>query len=129
MRLLLDTHTAIWALTAIERLGDRVQYLIGDPSNQVCVSATSILEIALKHTTGKVADLPFSAGDAVRHFRAAGYILLDVTPDTAAAVETLPLIHRDPFDRLIVAQALTTPLRLVTHDRTVARYSDTIITF
>ncbi len=55
--------------------------------------------------------------------------MLDVTAVHAAAVETLPLIHGDPFDRLLVAQALTEPLRLLTHDKALARYSDTVICF
>jgi PIN domain nuclease of toxin-antitoxin system len=71
--------------------------------------------------------MPLSAAEAVGYFRAAGYVLLDISADHAAAVETLPLIHADPFDRLIVAQALTEPLRLITHDDTVARYSDSIM--
>ena len=71
--------------------------------------------------------MPLSAAEAAGYFRAAGYVLLDISADHAAAVETLPLIHADPFDRLIVAQALTEPLRLITHDDTVARYSDSIM--
>lgn len=65
--------------------------------------------------------------EALAYFTEAGYTLLAITPEHAAAVEGLPAIHADPFDRLLVAQALTEPLRLLTHDANVARYSDTII--
>lgn len=71
--------------------------------------------------------MPISAAEALRYFSAAGYVLLNITPEHAAAVETLPPLHADPFDRLLVAQALTEPLRLLTHDSAVAHYSDSIM--
>lgn len=72
--------------------------------------------------------MPVSGSEALGYFERSGYELLDVTPAHAAAVEALPPIHSDPFDRMLVAQALSEPLRLVTRDRVVVRYSDTIIT-
>lgn len=71
--------------------------------------------------------MPVSSRDAVRYFTASGYRLLAIEPEHVVAVETLPAHHQDPFDRLLVAQALVEPMRLVTHDRFVALYSDTII--
>ena len=62
-------------------------------------------------------------------FRGAGYELLPVSPEHGAAVETLPLHHGDPFDRLLVAQAMTEPLRLISHDPMIARYGEIVITF
>lgn len=70
-----------------------------------------------------------SAKGAETHFHAAGFSLLDVRAEHAIAVEALPLLHRDPFYRLLVAQPLTEPAPLVTHDATLARYSDTVIHF
>ena len=63
----------------------------------------------------------------MRYFHESGYRFLSVEPAHAAAVEDLPAYHSDPFDRILVAQALVEPMRLMTHDQTVARYSDTII--
>lgn len=71
--------------------------------------------------------MPGSGADALRYFQESGYRLLAVDAEHAVAVETLPAHHHDPFDRILVAQALTESLRLMTHDATVARYSDTII--
>jgi PIN domain nuclease of toxin-antitoxin system len=129
MRLLLDTHVAIWALVAPERLAKAAQALIADPENEVFVSAASIWEIAVKHRLGKLSAPPFSGTDAIGYFRAAGYRLLAVNAEHAAATESLPPHHADPFDRLLVAQAQGEPLRLVTHDTKLAAYGELILTF
>jgi PIN domain nuclease of toxin-antitoxin system len=71
--------------------------------------------------------MPISAHDALGYFRAAGYALVDIVPAHAVAAEALPMLHADPFDRILIAQALTVPLRLLTHDARVARYSDTVV--
>lgn len=126
MKLLLDTHVALWAIADDPRLDATARKLILDPANEVTVSAATVWEIAIKHSLNK-GDMPLSGADALGYFRDAGYRLLPITPQHAVAVEDLPPINRDPFDRLIVAQALLEPLRLLTHDGTLARYSDTII--
>lgn len=129
MNLLLDTHIALWAVSGHKRLPARARDLISDPDNKITVSAASVWEIAIKHALKRsgVAAIPVSAGEAVKHFGVAGYDLLPVSPAHALAVEDLPPYHSDPFDRMLVAQALVEPLRLLTHDPVVARYSDTII--
>ena len=126
MRLLLDTHIALWALTDDARLSARARALIEDPANQVAVSAASVWEIAIKHGLGR-GDMPVSGGEALNWFRQAGYDLLPVTPDHAAAVEALPDHHRDPFDRLLIAQATSEPMRLITRDPLVALYGGAVI--
>ena len=126
MRLLLDTHIALWALTDDARLSARARALIEDPANQVAVSAASVWEIAIKHSLGR-GDMPVSGGAALNWFRQAGYDLLPVTPDHAAAVEALPDHHRDPFDRLLIAQATSEPMRLITRDPLVALYGGAVI--
>jgi len=126
MRLLLDTHIAIWALTDDRRLSGEARIRIGDSDNRIFVSAATIWEIAIKHALGRFG-VPFSGSDALRYFSEAGYESLDILPAHAAATETLPPLHADPFDRLLIAQALTEPLRLVTHDKTLAPYSNTIL--
>ena len=128
MKYLLDTHVAIWALTDRARLKPQVLDIIADTDNAIFVSVVAIWEIAIKTPLNRERGRPpFSAAESIGYFHEAGFTLLDITPAHAAAVETLPPIHADPFDRLLVAQALTEPMRLVTADALVARYSDTII--
>ena len=129
MKLLLDTHVAIWAVSDIQKLTREIRALISDTGNDIHVSAASVLEIAIKYAGGRGNAPPFSSAVAVGYFRQSGYLLLHVSVEHALAVEQLPVLHGDPFDRLLVAQALTEPLRLVTHDSKLAAYSDTIITF
>lgn len=126
MNLLLDTHVALWAITDSPRLSPRARELILAPRGVVWISAATVWEIAIKHSLG-CGDMPVSGTDAVGYFRGAGYQFLAIEPEHAAAVETLPPHHQDPFDRLLVAQALTEPMRLLTHDAMLARYSDTIV--
>jgi len=127
MRLLLDTQIAIWSIAGSERLRRHVRQLLSETSTDVLVSSVSIWEIAIKHALGKASAPPFSGGEAIDHCHTMGYDLLPITPEHAAAVGTLPLHHGDPFDRLLVAQALTEPLRLVTADKRLTAYSDTVM--
>lgn len=126
MRLLLDTHVALWAITDDRRLPNSARTLIASARNAIHVSAVSVWEIAIKHARYP-RDMPVSGVEALRWFRESGYLTLDVTADHAAQVESLPDLHADPFDRLLVAQAIAEPLRLVTRDAAIARYSDTVI--
>ena len=129
MRLLLDTHVAIWALVSPEAMPPAIQALIADPANAIHVSAASVWEIAIKHSMARRGAPPFSGTEAIAYFGQAGYALLAVSAEHAAGVEALPLLHADPFDRLLIAQALAEPLRLVTHDPMVASYGGSIIHF
>jgi PIN domain nuclease of toxin-antitoxin system len=126
VRILLDTHIALWAITDSPRMPRRARELVVDPANDIVVSAASVWEIAIKYSLGR-GSMPVSGNDALSYFREAGYRLAPVSAEQAAFVETLPPIHADPFDRILVAQALCEPLRLLTHDETVARYSDSVI--
>ena len=123
---MLDTHVALWAITDDSRLSDSARLLIDTPANEVLVSAVSVWEIAIKHALGR-GDMPVSAARALVFFKNAGFSLLGVSAAHAAAVEGLPAIHADPFDRLLVAQAFHEPLRLLTHDATVVKYGGSII--
>lgn len=126
MNLLLDTHVALWAITDSPKLPKKAHEMIESPKSSVWISAATIWEIAIKHSLGR-GDMPVSSQDALRYFRESGYRFLPVEPEHAAAVEDLSTHHADPFDRILVAQAITEPMRLITHDPMVARYSDTII--
>jgi PIN domain nuclease of toxin-antitoxin system len=122
---LLDTHVALWAVTGSERLSQRTTDLILQ-ADEVYVSAASLWEIAIKHALGR-GQMPVSAEQALQAFEDSGYRLLPVHADHAVRVESLPLLHADPFDRLLVAQALQEPLTLLTSDRAVAAYSEAVL--
>lgn len=126
MNLLLDTHVALWAITDSPKLSRKARDLIQAPRTTVWISAANVWEIAVKHALGR-GDMPVSGQDAVRYFRESGYRFLPIDVDHALAVESLPAHHQDPFDRILIAQALVEPMRLMTHDPLVARYNDTII--
>ena len=126
MNLLLDTHVALWAITDSPKLSLKARELIQSPKATVWISVASVWEIAIKHAIGR-GDMPVSSQDAVRYFRESGYRFLAIEPEHAVAVEDLAAHHQDPFDRLLVAQALVEPMRLITRDPLVALYSDTII--
>ncbi|MHB8742733.1 MAG: type II toxin-antitoxin system VapC family toxin [Sulfuricaulis sp.] len=126
MNLLLDTHVALWAITDSPKLLKKARELIESPKSSVWISAASIWEIAIKHALVR-GEMPVSSQDAVRYFRESGYRFLAVEVEHALAVGDLPPHHNDPFDRILVAQALVEPMRLMTHDPVVARYNDTTI--
>ncbi|TVR94102.1 MAG: type II toxin-antitoxin system VapC family toxin [Spirochaetaceae bacterium] len=126
MRVLLDTHIALWAVTDAPHLPSSARELIVDPSNEIWVSAASVWEIAIKHALDRKT-MPISGKEAVHWFSVSGYRELSIASRHTAAVEELPNIHTDPFDRLLVAQAHTEPLRLLTHDKVVAQYSELVI--
>ena len=126
MNVLLDTHVALWAITDDARLSARAREMSVSERATVWVSAVSVWEIAIKHSLGR-GDMPVSGQEALGYFRASGYRFLPVEPEHAAAVETLPRHHQDPFDRLLVAQAVTEPMHLLTHDAMQARYGELVV--
>lgn len=126
MNVLLDTHVALWAITDSPKLSQKAREIIQSSKSTVWVSAASVWEIAIKYALGR-GDMPVSSQEAMTYFRESGYRFLPVEAEHAAAVQDLPTHHQDPFDRILVAQALMEPMRLMTHDPLVALYSDTII--
>ena len=126
MRLLLDTHVALWAITDSPRLSPHARELIPTPTNRIVVNVASLWEISVKHDLGR-GDMPLSGKEAMGQFRQSGYSFLAISPEHAVAVEGLPSHDQDPFDRILVSQAISEPLRLLTHDPIVAKYSDLAI--
>jgi PIN domain nuclease of toxin-antitoxin system len=124
MRLLLDTHVYLWAVTDNRKLTKAARKLISD-ADEVFVSSASIWEASIKIGLGK---LDADVNLLVTEIEASGFKELPVRAVHAALVRDLPDIHRDPFDRLLVAQALSEPLRLVTADSHLAAYTDLVIT-
>lgn len=119
MRLLLDTHTLLWALVSPAKLPAPTARAIRDPANAVLVSAASAWEIAIKVAIGK---LSANVDEIVRAGLEAGFDELAITLAHAVRVRSLPPHHRDPFDRMLVAQAVEEGLTVVTRDAVVARY-------
>lgn len=126
MNVLLDTHVALWAIADSPKLSAAARELILAETSTIYVSVASVWEIGIKFALQR-GDMPVSGKAALQYFRQAGYRVLPIEAEHTIAVEALPPHHQDPFDRLLVAQALTEPLRLITHDRQVAKYSDTIV--
>ena len=126
MRLLLDTHVLLWALNDPKRLGVAGRALIEDVSNEVLFSAASIWEVAIKAGLGR-ADFRVNPERVDRAARDAGFSELPVSAAAAAGVAGLPPHHRDPFDRLLVAQAIASPARLYTADPQLPPYSELVI--
>lgn len=121
MRLLLDTHALLWWLADDERLGGRARGLIGDPENAVFVSVASLWEIVVKARVGKLdADIV----EVLTAVERDDFTLLDITPAHLATLARLPAHadHRDPFDHLLIAQAITEEATFVSQDRNVPRY-------
>jgi PIN domain nuclease of toxin-antitoxin system len=129
VKLLLDTQVALWAIANDDRLSAKARRLIEDAENDIVVSAATVWEISIRHALarGGPNDMPISGEEALGYFKDAGFALLSISPTHVAAVEALPPLHADPFDRMLVAQALTTPLRLLTHDQRIVGYSDLVI--
>lgn len=122
MNLLLDTHVLLWALADDARLRPTARRAIQDPGNTVYVSAVSAWEIAIKAGFGRIR-LPRNAARWLpAEIERAEFQALPITVPHALGVERLPRHHDDPFDRLLVAQAIAERLTLVTHDRKLMRY-------
>ncbi|GHU09399.1 twitching motility protein PilT [Betaproteobacteria bacterium] len=126
MNILLDTHIALWVLADSPRLVRNIRSLLETDDTTVFVSVATLWEIAIKHAAER-GDMPISGEDARKYCLQSGFYLLPITAQHAVVAGALPPYHRDPFDRMLVAQAITEPLRLVSHDKQVLRYSDTFI--
>ena len=125
MRVLVDTQVLLWALAEADRIPRRARDSLESPDNLVLFSAASIWEIAIKVQIGRLS-LPINPADLAAACGAMGFEELPVTAAHAAGVANLPRHHRDPFDRLLISQAILEPARLLTADRQLVRYSDLV---
>ena len=125
MKLLLDTHLLLWAAGAPKRLPPTARKLINDPANELLYSAASIWEIVIKRALGRE-DFRVDPRALRRGLLENGYAELAISGEHVLAVDALPALHKDPFDRMLVAQSLAESVTLLTGDPQVARYSDTI---
>jgi PIN domain nuclease of toxin-antitoxin system len=126
LRLLVDTHIVLWRMTADPRLPISAIEMMDDAANQVEVSVVSVWEVAVKHTLDRKGNhtIPMSGTDFLFELRRAGVEPFPITAEHVASLDFLPLHHRDPFDRLLVAQAKHEPMFLLTHDSKLADYGE-----
>ena len=127
MRVLLDTHALLWWLSGDAALPPHARTVIGDPDNEVFVSAASAWEIATKHRLGKLPGAGPLAVDFAREVEAQGFLPLPITLAHGQDAGALSLLNRDPFDRMLVAQAIVERLTIVTRDDMIGRYGVPII--
>ena len=124
MRILLDTHVLLWALGDRRRLGGPTLGAIESEENEVFFSTVSIWEIAIKSALGR-ADFGVQPREIAASALGAGLTELPANIGAACRVAELPLLHRDPFDRLLIAQSIETSSRLVTRDQQILSYAGT----
>ena len=124
VNLLLDTHVFLWALDNSPRLSQKARAAIIEGNNIVFVSAATALEIAIKKSIGK---LKIPDGDYMEELKLHRFTPLDITTEHAITVENLPPHHKDPFDRLLIAQAQVENLTLITGDSRIKAYTVPII--
>ena len=118
MKLLLDTHTFLWALSKPNRLSKKQITAMEDPTNKVYVSSISITEIAIKASLGKL-ELSF---DPINAAERSGFEMLDFSAKDALLLKDLPFHHRDPFDRMLITQAISRKLIIATQDPLIDQY-------
>lgn len=121
MKFLLDTHVLLWAAGQPDRLPAKVRRLLGDPLNELIFSAASLWEVAIKKGLGRD-DFQADARLLRRGLLDNGYSELAITSAHALAIDSLPPIHKDPFDRLLIAQSMVEGITLLTTDPIVAKY-------
>ncbi len=121
MKLLLDTHVLLWAAGQPDRLPPAIREMLEDPRNEPVFSVASLWEIAIKRSLGR-SDFQVDARLLRRGLLENGYLELEIKGDHAVAVDGLPPIHKDPFDRILVAQAIAEGILLLTADPQVALY-------
>lgn len=123
MNLLLDTHLLLWAASEPKHLPSKAHALLLDPSNQLIFSSASLWEISIKNRLERP-DFNVDSRRLWRMLLVNGYRELPITSEHTVAVNDLPPLHKDPFDRILVAQARVEGLTLLTADRIVAKYGD-----
>ncbi len=122
MRLLLDTHVFLWYIKSDRKLNSKSRSLIQNAA-EVYISSASIWEATIKSKLGK---LDVKIDDLIDAISSSGFLELPITASHAAATERLSDFHRDPFDRILIAQAIIEPLTLITADETLKKYSNLV---
>lgn len=122
MRLLLDTHTALWWLNEYEKLSPEAKSLLLDDENELFISVVSLWEIAIKISLGKLIAVKGGVSEINSIFQNMPVNLLALKPSHIEIVEVLPFIHRDPFDRMLIATAKSEDMAILTADKNIHEY-------
>ena len=122
MKLLLDTHAALWLINEYEKLSPKASDLILDDNNELFLSVASLWEIAIKVSKGKLTELNGGVNTFITQIENMPIELLPITPNQTIIIEKLPFIHKDPFDRIIVATATSENMTILTDDNDVQKY-------
>ena len=121
MDILLDTHALWWFLNGSDKMPDATKETILNPENTIYVSIATIWEVAIKMSIGKL-NFDGRIDRFVEAVESEDFLLLDITPTHIKSVQELPFIHRDPFDRMLIAQAIVEELSIMTTDSNIAKY-------
>lgn len=122
MRLLLDTHVWLWMISADERLGDDARRMLLDPQTETYLSVAAVWELAIKHAAGKLRYTGSPSVQVPLHIKRSGVRTLGISVEQALNAAALPMHHRDPFDRLMLAQAADQELTFATADAKLEAY-------
>jgi len=128
MKLLLDTHVLLWAAGSPDQLSPDARVMLEDTANELLFSGASLWEIAIKRSLGR-SDFQVDSRVLRRGLLDNGYLELPITSEHAVFIESLPPIHKDPFDRILVAQATVEGITLLTGDVQIAQYPGPILKF
>ena len=122
MKLLIDTHTALWLFNEHENLSQAAIDCLHDEENELFISISSAWEVAIKHSLGRLTEFPGGVKLFLSEIYDCPMVNIGVFPEYVEKVEELPYIHRDPFDRLIIATALCEGMAIVTSDVNICKY-------
>jgi len=123
---LLDTHAVLWFFNGDKSLSDRAKRIIENPQYSKYISMASVWEVGIKISIGKL-EFPENTKGFIYQIKKHGFVLLPISEDYIIESEQLPLIHRDPFDRLLVATAISEKMSLISADKNIAQYNVSLV--
>ena len=127
MKILLDTHTVLWMVNGYEKLSPSAKELLLNDEHTLFISVVSLWEMAIKVSLGKLSELDGGVGVVISKLESMPIKVLPITTDCIKSIESLPFIHRDPFDRMLVATAVSSGMTILTADSNTPKYSASCI--
>jgi len=127
MKILLDTHTILWLVNGYEKLSSSAKELLLNDEHELFISVVSLWEMAIKVSLGKLSELDGGVGVVISKLESMPIEVLPITTDCIKTTESLPFIHRDPFDRMLVATAVSSGMTILTADSNIPKYSASCI--
>ena len=127
MKLLLDTHTALWLVNDYEKLSPKAETMLLDDTNELYLSIVSVWEVAIKASIGKLSEFKGGVRNFLAKVDAMPIVLLTISPMHVEVVEKMPFLHRDPFDRLLVATAKSEGMVILTADENICKYDISVV--